>query len=189
MSGRQGDTLCYKIGCVACLAVRSYTRRVRDIRPHAVHSQPETYDLLVGKGSQGGPPVFPNDTRIAQDSLFRVTSPKRSNRKESGIRLPLRHQAHLDEPTTFRKSRYVRFIPTRPRYQTDLARIFVQALQPSRVAEAGRRGRHFWPARSGFGWQGEHVLVRVHRLRFLPKGRELHWKCPMYLANFRVCLF
>src|ERR1700754_4544595 len=81
----------------------SYTRRAQNIRPHAIHSQSEARDLFVGKGSLGGPFVFPNDTRIAQDSLFRVTNLKRSNRKESGIRLPFRPQADLDEPTTFRQ--------------------------------------------------------------------------------------
>jgi hypothetical protein len=54
-------------------------------------------------------------------ALFRVTNLKRSNRKESGIRLPFRLQADLDEPTTFRKSRYPRFISTRLCFQTDLA--------------------------------------------------------------------
>ena len=64
--------------------------RMQNIRPHAIHSQSEARDLLVGKGSQGGPLVFPNDTRIAQDSLFRVTYLKRSNRKKSGISFPFR---------------------------------------------------------------------------------------------------
>jgi hypothetical protein len=61
-----------------------------EIRPHAIDSQSEARDLLVGKGTQGGPLVFPNDTRIAQDSLFRVTYRTRSNRKESGISFPFR---------------------------------------------------------------------------------------------------
>jgi hypothetical protein len=65
---------------------------MQNIRPHAIHSQSEARDLLVGKGSQGGPLVFPNDTGIAQDSLFRVTCLERSNRKKSGIRHPF-HQA------------------------------------------------------------------------------------------------
>jgi hypothetical protein len=149
MSGRQDDTLRYKIGCrlprrlgtPACMGnpepapnlstglatsiekelAASYTRRAQNIRPHAIHSQSEARDLLVGKGSLGGPFVFPNDTRIAQDSLFRVTSLKRSDRKESGVRLPFRPQADLDEPTTFRKSRYPRSISTRLCFQTDLA--------------------------------------------------------------------
>jgi hypothetical protein len=30
----------------------------------------------------------------------------------------------------------------------------------------------FWPAQFDLGWQGEHVLVGVHRHRFLPKVRE-----------------
>jgi hypothetical protein len=94
--------------------------RVQNIRPHAIHSQSEARDLLVGKGTQGGPLVFPNDTRIAQDSLFRLTCLKRSNRKESGISFPFR-QAYLDEPTTLRKSRYPRFISTRLLSPTDLA--------------------------------------------------------------------
>jgi hypothetical protein len=68
----------------------SYARRVQNIRPHAIHAQSEARDLLVGKGAQGGPPVFPNDTRIAQDGLFRITCLKRSNRKESGISFPFR---------------------------------------------------------------------------------------------------
>ena len=98
----------------------SFTRRVQNIRPHAIHAQSEARDLLVGKGALGGPFVFPNDTRIAQDGLFRVTYLKRSNRKESGISFPFR-QAYLDEPTTLRKSRYPRFIPARLLSQTDLA--------------------------------------------------------------------
>ena len=93
---------------------------MENIRPHAIHSQSEARDLLVGKGSQGGPLVFPNDTRIAQDSLFRVTYLKRSNRKKSGISFPFR-QAYLDEPTTLRKSRYARFISAQLLSQTDLA--------------------------------------------------------------------
>jgi hypothetical protein len=68
----------------------SNTRRLENIRPHAIDSQSEARDLLVGKGAQGGPPVFPNDTRIAQDGLFRITCLKRSNRKESGISFPFR---------------------------------------------------------------------------------------------------
>jgi hypothetical protein len=68
----------------------SFTGIAQNIRPHAVHSQSEARDLVVGKGAQGGPLVFPNDTRIAQDSLFRVTHLKRSNRKISGIRFPFR---------------------------------------------------------------------------------------------------
>ena len=98
----------------------SYTRRVQNIRPHAIHAQSEARDLLVGKGAQGGPLVFPNDTRIAQDGLFRVTYLKRSNRKESGVSFPFR-QAELDEPATFRKSRCARFISARLLSQTDLA--------------------------------------------------------------------
>jgi hypothetical protein len=94
--------------------------RVQNIRPHAIRSQSEIRDLLVGKGAQGGPLVFPNDTRIAQDSLFRVTYLTRSNRKESGVSFPFR-QAQLDEPTTLRKSRYARFISARLLSQTDLA--------------------------------------------------------------------
>jgi hypothetical protein len=61
-----------------------------EIRPHAIDSQSEARDLLVGKGALGGPFVFPNDTRIAQDGLFRITCLKRSNRKESGISFPFR---------------------------------------------------------------------------------------------------
>jgi hypothetical protein len=68
----------------------SFTRRVQNIRPHAIHSQSEARDLLVGKGTQGGPLVFPNDTRKAQDSRFRVICLTRSNRKESGIGFPFR---------------------------------------------------------------------------------------------------
>ena len=98
----------------------SFTRRVQNIRPHAIHAQSEARDLLVGKGAQGGPPVFPNDTRIAQDGLFRVTYLKRSNRKEPGVSFPFR-QAELDEPATLRKSRYARFISARLLSQTDLA--------------------------------------------------------------------
>jgi len=64
--------------------------KMQNIRPHAIHAQSEARDLLVGKGAQGGPPVFPNDTRIAQDGLFRITCLKRSNRKESGISFPFR---------------------------------------------------------------------------------------------------
>jgi len=64
--------------------------RMQNVRPHAIHSQSEARDLLAGKGAQGGPLVFRNDTRIAQDSLFRVTYLKRSNRKESGIGFPFR---------------------------------------------------------------------------------------------------
>ena len=63
---------------------------MQNIRPHAIHSQSEARDLVVGKGTQGGSLVCPNDTRIAQDSLFRVTCRKRSNRKESGIRFAFR---------------------------------------------------------------------------------------------------
>jgi hypothetical protein len=63
---------------------------VQNIRPHAIRSQSEARDLLVGKRAQGDPFVFPNDTRIAQDRLFRVTYPTRSNREESGISFPLR---------------------------------------------------------------------------------------------------
>lgn len=77
---------------------------MQNIRPHAVRSQSEARDLLVGKGSQGCPPVSPNDTWIAQDGLFRVTYLSHSDRKESGIRLPFWHQAYFDEPATFRKS-------------------------------------------------------------------------------------
>ena len=81
----------------------SYTRRAQNIWPHTIRSQSEARDLLAGKESLRGPFVLPNDTRIAQDSLFRVSSLKRSNCKESGIRLPFRPQADLDEPTTFRQ--------------------------------------------------------------------------------------
>jgi hypothetical protein len=49
--------------------------------------------------------------------------------------------------------------------------LVVGPLQPSRVAERGWRGRLFWPAQPGFGWQGEHVLVRVHRYRFSPNRK------------------
>jgi len=94
--------------------------RVQSIRPHAIRSQSEARDLLVGKRAQGDPLVFPNDTRIAQDRLFRVTYPTRSNREESGISFPFR-QAQLDEPTRLRKSRYARFISARLLSQTDLA--------------------------------------------------------------------
>jgi hypothetical protein len=94
--------------------------RMQNIRPHAIHSQSEARDLLVGQGSQGGPLVFPNDAGIAQDSLFRVTCLERSNRKESGIGFPFR-QAHFDEPGTLRKSRCARFISARLLSQTDLA--------------------------------------------------------------------
>jgi len=64
--------------------------RMQNIRPHAIHSQSKARDLLAGKGPQGGPLVFPNDAGIAQDSLFRVTYLKRSNRKKSGISFPFR---------------------------------------------------------------------------------------------------
>ncbi len=69
-------------------------RRAHNVWTHAIHFQPETHDLLVGKEPQGGPLVFLNDTRIAQDSLFRGTYVTRADRKESGIRLTFRHQAH-----------------------------------------------------------------------------------------------
>ena len=59
----------------------------------------------------------------------------------------------------------------------------VSRIQPTVRSGRRRRGRHFWPAQLGFGWQREHVLVRVCR------HRKHHWKCPMYLANFRVCRF
>ena len=94
--------------------------RMENIRPHAIHSQSEARDLLVGKGAQCGPLIFRNDTRIAQDCLFRVIYLKRSNRKKSGISFPFR-QAYLDEPTTLRKSRYIRFISARSLSQTGLA--------------------------------------------------------------------
>ena len=64
--------------------------RMQNIRPHAIRSQSETRDLLLGKGAQGGPLIFPNDTRIAQDGVFSVTYLKRSNRKESGLMVPFR---------------------------------------------------------------------------------------------------
>ena len=65
---------------------------MQNIRPHAIHSQSEARDLVLGKGTQGGPLVFPNEAGKAQDSLFRITCLKRSNRKESAIGFPL-HQA------------------------------------------------------------------------------------------------
>ena len=98
----------------------SFTRRVQNIRPHAIHAQSEARDLRIGEAAQGRPLVFPNDARIAQDSRFRVNYLKRSNRKESWISYPFR-QAYLDEPTTLRKSRYPRFISARLLSQTDLA--------------------------------------------------------------------
>ena len=98
----------------------SYKRRVQNIRPHAIRSQSEAGDLLVGQGAQGVPLVAPNDARIAQDSLFRVTYLKRSNRKISGIGFPFR-QAELDEPSTWRKSRYARFVSARSLFQADPA--------------------------------------------------------------------
>ena len=63
---------------------------MQNIRPHAIHSQSEARDLVVGKGTQGGSLVCPNDAGIAQDSLFRITWLKRSNRKETGVRFPFR---------------------------------------------------------------------------------------------------
>jgi hypothetical protein len=62
--------------------------RMQNIRPHAIYSQSQAHDLLVGKEAQGGSLVVPNDAGIAQDGLFRVTCLKRSNRKESGISFP-----------------------------------------------------------------------------------------------------
>lgn len=142
MSVRRDDTLRYKIGCrlLRLRRVLLFARlstgpamsiekelpasihwEAQNIWSHAIRSQSEARYLLVGKGALGGPFVFLNDTRIAQDSLFRVTSLKRSNRKESGIRLPFRLQADLDEPTTFCKSRYSRSISTRLCSQTDFA--------------------------------------------------------------------
>jgi hypothetical protein len=93
------------------------TRRGRElgaqnIRPHAIHSQSEARDLLARKGAQGGPLVIPNDTRIAQDSHFRVICLQHSDRKEPGISLPFR-QVQLDEPATWRQSYYIRFISAR----------------------------------------------------------------------------
>jgi len=58
---------------------------MQNIRPHAIHSQSEARDLVVGKGTQGGSLVCPNEAGKAQDSLFRITCRKRSNRKESAI--------------------------------------------------------------------------------------------------------
>src|SRR5262249_1391133 len=66
----------------------------------------------------------------------------------------------------YRKNAFVAF----PKSTHVLKRVglVVGPLQPSRVAVAGRRGQYFWPAQFGLRWQGEHVLVRVHRHRFLP---------------------
>jgi hypothetical protein len=63
---------------------------MQNIRPHAIHSQPEARDFLFGERAQGGPLIVPNDAGIAQDSLFSVTCLKRSNCEESGISFPFR---------------------------------------------------------------------------------------------------
>src|SRR4051795_1247119 len=81
--------------------------RMQNVRPHAIHSQSEAHDLLVGEGTQGGPLVFPNDTRKAQDSLFRVACLTRSSRKESGIGFPFRPI----DLRTIARSKQLRWLP------------------------------------------------------------------------------
>jgi hypothetical protein len=47
----------------------------------------------------------------------------------------------------------------------------------------GTFGPPKWPR-----WQGASLSGSID-IAFSPKGEKHHWKCPMYLANFRLCPF
>jgi hypothetical protein len=56
------------------------------------------------------------------------------------------------------------------------------------VAVAGRRGWHFL-ARPIAAGKASMSLSGSVDIAFSQEEEERHWKCPMYLANFRACPF
>src|SRR2546423_5225189 len=73
------------------------------IWPYRTRSQSEPRNLLLGEGSPRASIVFANETRIAQDCLFRLMGIPRSNREEPEVRLAFRNQADFDEPAVVRE--------------------------------------------------------------------------------------
>jgi hypothetical protein len=62
-------------------------------------------------------------------------------------------------------------------------------MQPSRVAVAGGADGIFGPPDLASAGKESMSLSGFIDTAFVQKEAKHHWKCPMYLANFRVCPF